>query len=103
MRQSSSLRAMIVRSTLLGLVAVAALSGVLWMTPLANYRIGIISLGSSTELFIRNGVAEVRHRYEYDIAPPVPMDQWFATAVSHGWVNPPPRPGGAKGFGFTSG
>lgn len=91
------------RSAVIGALALAALSGFLWVAPLLFGPIGIISLGSGTNLRLGRGEAEIRHIYEYDIAPPVPTDQWFATAVSRGWVNPPYRQITVPRFGFSSG
>src|SRR4051794_34228365 len=88
MRRSSSLPALLARFAVLSCFAMAAVSIVLWIAS-SRRSIGIFSLGSSIDLRVLYGVADVRHFYEYDFAPPVPADQWHFTAVSRGWVLPP--------------
>jgi hypothetical protein len=87
----------------LACLALAAVSAALWVASSTRGSIGIFSLGWSTDLRFERGEAQLRHVYEYDIAPPVPADQWHATAISRGWVAPPSRQGRFPSFAFSSG
>jgi hypothetical protein len=67
--------------------------------------VGMFTLGNGTSLRFTNGVAEVRHFYAYDVAPPVPRALWHDFAVAHGWTTPN-TPGGRfapPAFRFSAG
>src|SRR5687767_530713 len=72
------------RSFVIGALVVCGASAAVWVATLLFGNVGIISLGTGTDVRIWHGEAQFRHVYEYDVAPPVPSDQWFATAMSRG-------------------
>jgi hypothetical protein len=80
------------RGVVVASVAVAGLSAALWAGSGVFGSIGIFSLGQGTSLHFSRGTADVRHFYAYNIAAPIPKDQWHTTALSRGWVNPPGQP-----------
>ncbi len=106
MREPRSLRRVAARSFVIGALVLSGVSAGLWI---ANVVLGpiMISLGTDTNVRFWHGEAQFRHYYEYDVAPPIPNDQWHATAVSRGWVIPPERhparPVLVPNFAFSSG
>ena len=68
-------------------VVAALLFSSLWLSSCAR-SVGSFGLGGDTSLRFTNGVAEVRHFYAYDVAPPVPGAQWHDVAVARGWTTP---------------
>ena len=90
--QRIRLRNAVARAAATSAVVLALVCGGLWLVSYA-VSVGRFSLGSGTSLRFANGVAEVSHYYAYDIAPPVPRQQWHDTAVARGWTIPT-SPGG---------
>ena len=68
-------------------IALAVLCACLWAAS-ALSSVGMFSLGNGTSLRFTRGVAEVRHFYAYDVAPPVPQRLWHDFAVARGWTAP---------------
>jgi hypothetical protein len=84
-------------------LTLAALSAVLWFASVARGPIGLFSLGADTSVSFERGTAEVRHVYEYDVAPPVPTAEWHAVAMSRGWTIPVNRPSVVPRFAYSGG
>ena len=70
-------------------IGLAVLSAVLWAGSALFGSIGIFTLGHGRSLRFGGGVAEVRHVYQYNVAPPVPHAQWHNHAVKMGWTTKP--------------
>ncbi len=62
-----------------------ALCALLWIG--STFRsIGIFSLGDGLSLRFTGGRAHFERYYAYNIAAPVPEQQWFNVATSRGWT-----------------
>jgi hypothetical protein len=93
----------LVRSVVIGAVALAVLVVPLWAASMFS-SVGIFSLGNGANVRFFRGTAEVHRVYERDIAPAVPHAQWHDHAVARGWTVPPgPRGWVAAGVHFSSG
>lgn len=87
----------------IGALALAAASAVLWATSGLAGSVGLFSLGSDTSVCFVHGTAEFRHVYEHGFAAPVPSAQWHTVALGRGWVTPAGGTPAVPRFGFSAG
>src|SRR4051794_29496483 len=86
MEQSGSrIRRLGARALVALLIGMSGVSACLWAASAWWGPVGPFSLGGYTIVDFPCGAVEVRHFYQHEIAPPVPLDQWPAYAAGKGW------------------
>jgi hypothetical protein len=85
-RRSTRIRRVLVRSLTIALMGTACIAACLWVATVVWGPIGLFSLGQDTIIHFHGGAMEVRHFYQHDIAPPVPIAQWHIVASANGWT-----------------
>jgi hypothetical protein len=83
---STRIRRFLARTLTAVLIGMAGVAACLWAATVVSGPIGLFSLGRDTIINFRGGGMEVRHFYQHDIAPPLPLSQWHTVASANGWT-----------------